>query len=153
MRSGICEKGNAMKSKDYLKSIRKEQKEIKNLQEQKEAIYFSLLPSGIRYDKDRIQVSPEDMLPDKVIKMSELTKEINSYIEHLEKNKAKALRLIRKIEDSNHRQVLVLYYLTLNTNGSPMSWIDVAELMGYSEDWIKHMHGDALKAFDLIYSK
>ena len=142
-----------MKAKEYLKSIRNEQKELINLKAQKDSVYFSLLPSGIRYDRDRIQISPEDIFPDKVIRMTELTKEIDSHINYLERNKTKALRMIRKIENSKHRQVLILYYLTLNMDGLPMSWIDVAELMGYSEDRVKHIHGDALISFDLIYSK
>lgn len=142
-----------MKAKEYLKSIRNEQKELVNLKAQKDSVYFSLLPSGIRYDRDRIQISPEDIFPDKVIRMTELTKEIDSHINYLERNKTKALRMIRKIENSKHRQVLILYYLTLNMDGLPMSWIDVAELMGYSEDRVKHIHGDALISFDLIYSK
>ena len=142
-----------MKAKEYLKSIRNEQKELINLKAQKDSVYFSLLPSGIRYDRDRIQISPEDIFPDKVIRMTELTKEIDSHINYLERNKTKALRMIRKIENSKHRQVLILYYLTLNMDGLPMSWIDVAELMGYSEDRVKHIHGDALISFDLIYSQ
>ena len=142
-----------MKAKEYLKSIRNEQKELINLKAQKDSVYFSLLPSGIRYDRDRIQISPEDIFPDKVIRMTELTKEIDSHINYLERNKTKALRMIRKIENSKHRQVLIFYYLTLNMDGLPMSWIDVAELMGYSEDRVKHIHGDALISFDLIYSK
>ena len=106
-----------MKAKEYLKSIRNEQKELINLKAQKDSVYFSLLPSGIRYDRDRIQISPEDIFPDKVIRMTELTKEIDSHINYLERNKTKALRMIRKIENSKHRQVLILYYLTLNMDG------------------------------------
>ena len=32
-----------------------------------------------------------------------------------------------------------------------MSWFDVAEKMGYSEDWVKHVHGYALKELSELY--
>lgn len=140
-----------MTAKKYLKLIRSEQKELRILKEKKDTIYYSLLPSSIRYDKDNIQVTPENVLSEKVIKMVDLTREIDEHIKYLEKHKADALRIIRKITDTNQRQVLILYYLTLDIRGNLMKWFDVAEIMGYSEDWIKHKHGDALKEFAIFY--
>lgn len=134
-----------MTIKQYLRSIRNEQRELWILQEKREQLYYSLLPSGIRYDKDNVQVTSENAFPDKVIKMAELSNKIDKSIQHLTLRKAEAIDMINKLDNSNYRQVLMLYYIPDDKNKRMMSWIDVAEKLGYSEDWIKHIHGYALK--------
>lgn len=133
-----------MTIKQYLRSIRNEQKELWILKEKKDAIYYSLLPSGIRYDRDNVQKSPSDVMPDKIIRITELTGEIDKRIRTLERNKVEAMRLIYSLDDTRCRQILILYYLTQKERGRLMNWLDVAEMIGYSEDWVKHMHGKAL---------
>ena len=142
-----------MTIKQYLRAIRSEQKELRILKEKRESVYYSLLPSAIRYDRDNVQQSPSDVMPDKIIRIVELTGEIDSHIKILERNKVQALRLIRQIDDSLCRQVIFLYYLTLKEDGKLMSWLDVAELMGYSEDWVKHTHGKALKELNTVVGR
>lgn len=143
-------RGEIMTVKEYLRSIRDEQRELWILQDKRNEIYFNLLPSGIRYDKDHIQISSENAFPDKVIKMAELSNKIDKKIEHLTRRKADALDMIGRLDNTNYRQVLILYYIPTDDR-KMMSWLDVAEEMGYSEDWVKHIHGYALKELSEFY--
>lgn len=140
-----------MTVKKYLRSIRDEQRELWILQEKRDELYFSLLPSGIRYDKDNIQVTSENAFPDKVIKMAELSNKIDKRIEELTIRKTDAMDMIGRLNNSNYRQVLMLYYIPDDRNKKMMSWLDVAEKLGYSEDWVWHMHGYALKELSEFY--
>lgn len=140
-----------MTAKEYLKSIRREQKELRILNEKRDTILYDVtLPKGIRYDTIKVQASPKDPM-DKLIRVSELTVQIDRLINKLEQRKAHAMNLISKIDKSDYRQVLMLYYLTLNNDGQLMSWIDVAEKMGYSESHIKRIHGWSLYKFSGLY--
>ena len=140
-----------MTVKKYLRSIRDEQRELWILQEKRDELYFSLLPNGIRYDKDNIQVTSENAFPDKIIKMAELSNKIDRKIEELTKRKTEAVDMIGRLDNSNYRQVLMLYYIPTGKYYKMMSWLDVAEEMGYSEDWVKHVHGYALKELSEFY--
>lgn len=51
---------------------------IKRKQTQVEELESCLLPSGIRYDRDKIQTSPEDKLPDIVGRITAIQKEIDA---------------------------------------------------------------------------
>lgn len=136
-----------MTAKQFLRAIREEQKELRILQERKEEIYYSLFSGAIRYDKDNIQTSPSDVMPEKVIKMTELSGKIDEHIKRLVDRKSAALDTIRHIDNSVYRQILVEYYLSSPRDGKMPSWLDVAKQLGYSEDWIKHLHGYALREF------
>lgn len=142
-----------MTAKQYLRSIRSEQKELKTMIEHRETIYFSLLPSAIRYDKDRVQTSPDDQMMDKVIKTTELDAEIDEYIAMLRKHKADALKIIRQINNSLYRQVLIDYYLVTKENGKPMRWDDVAGEIFRGERQTKRIHGKALIEFQKKFDK
>lgn len=49
-------------------------------------------------------------------------------------------RTIDQVEDEQYRDVLKYRYL----NG--WSWKDIAERMGFSQDWLWHLHARALRA-------
>lgn len=144
-----------MTAKEYLRNIRDEQRELQRLSNKMESILLNnALPSGIRYDKIKVQTSPEDPM-DIFVRVSGLQEEIDRHVKKLKRNKQRAMRLIHKMDrtpdSSKCRQVLTLYYLTLKDDKRLMSWLDVAEEMGYSEDWIKHLHGKALLEFARFY--
>ena len=144
-----------MTAKEYLRNIRDEQRELQRLNKKMDSMLLnSALPSGIRYDKIKVQTSPKDPM-EIFVRLSGLHEEIDRHIKKLKRNKQRAMRLIRKMDwspnSSKYRQVLTLYYLTLGDDKKPLSWLDVAEEMGYSEDWIKHLHGEALLEFARLY--
>ena len=100
-----------MKAKEYLRTIRSEQRELKTLIERRQTLYFSVLPSGIQYDKDLIKSTSDDHMVDKLMKKMELDEVIDKYIVMLTTHKAEAMKIIKEIDNSLYRQVLINYYI------------------------------------------
>lgn len=91
---------------------------------------LGLLPAAIRYDKDKVQTSPEDAISKIVAEINELEKEMaltqlakRQQIEEIDK-------AISKLESEEQKTVLVLRYI----NRVPVT--KIAELMGYAEPTI-----------------
>ena len=55
----------------FLKRIRRERHELKVVQETAAELRAMLLPSAIRYDKDRVQTSPVDIMPERIAEIAE----------------------------------------------------------------------------------
>lgn len=139
--------GDVRTAKRFLRKIREEQGEIRILEGKREEIRLSLLPPGIRYDRERVQASPMDALPERVARMCEIDEEIASHLRELNRRRARAMGMIRRIEKSTYRLVLETYYLALKEDGRAMRWEDVARVTGYSEQAVKWTHGRALEKF------
>ena len=135
-------------AKTYLRSIRSEQREIRTLSEMRENIYWSLFPPAVRYDKDKVQTTPDDMVSKRMSRVCELDREIEKRIAELDAHRAEAFRMIQKIDGDNERAVLLLYYFHTRKNGRAYTWGDVAKAMKYSEDGVKKIHGKALIQFN-----
>lgn len=129
--------------KAYLRKIREEQRELRTLERMLREARLQIFPPGIRYDLPKVQTSPKDSMAS-AAEICVLEKEIEIQVRALDARKAEAAAMIAVVDDSLCRQVLELYYLTLRKNGRLMRWCDVADEMGYSEDWVKHTHGKAL---------
>lgn len=89
-----------------------------------------LLPAAIRYDKDKVQSSPEDAI-------SKIVAEINALetkMKIVQMNKARRIdeidRAISSIESDEERTALTMRYI------NRISVPDIAEAMGYSEQRI-----------------
>jgi hypothetical protein len=117
------------------------------LREKRDYLYNSLLPSGIRYDKDTVQTSPDDTMPEKVESMLELDEKLRDMIHDLERRELMALSVIQKIPESEHRQVLILYYLTMRDDNSLLSWEDVATKICKEVRQTQRIHELSLKEF------
>ena len=137
--------GKPIVAKQYLRSIRSEQCEIRVLKEMREDAYLSLFPPAIRYDKDKVQVSPQDVMPDRMSKICELDKEIDQRLAELDAHRAEAFRLIQKLDSDIGRTILMLYYLNSRKDGKAYTWADVSKQIQYSEDRTKHIHGKMLQ--------
>ena len=55
-----------------------------------------------------------------------------------------AMRQIEALADPRQREVLCYRYL----NG--WKWKEIAVRMGYSPDWVKHMHADAIRTMEML---
>lgn len=116
--------------KEFLYQVRHEQREIENLQDRIEQIRTSLLPAGIAYDKDRVQSSPSDSMPDRIASCVDLERTLTENIARLVTRHKAAYNVIGVLEDSNERQVLQMYFLELGR----ITMEDVASRMDYSVD-------------------
>ena len=89
-----------------------------------------LLPAGIRYDKDKVQTSPDDQMSKIVAELQVLEAKMAGI------QQAKALRIeeidraISNLESDEERTALTMRFI----NRIPVS--DIAEAMGYAEPTI-----------------
>lgn len=131
-------------AKEFLRSIRSEQLEIVHLKNlMSEAEMGVMMPKAIQYDKDRVQVSPEDRYSLMCAKIADYQMEIGQSIVTLYEKRLKAEQMIKKLSDESEREVLRWYYLT-SEDGYLLTWGQVAMRMNYSERQIKRLHGEAL---------
>ena len=125
---------------NFFNAIREERADIETLQLRIKELEFSLLPSGIRYDSDRVQTSPSDRMLETVAKIDALERRMRKKLEQLNDDMFKAVAIVQDMPTPAYRQLLTLRYLT-----GKMSWEDVAEVMGYSVDHVKgYMNRQAL---------
>ena len=134
-------------AKIFLKSIRNETLELKELQERHAWLWGEILPKGMRPKEIQVMTSIEpDKLGDNRAAAVDLEKEIEEMMHQLVMKHLRAEKYINQLEDSRQRLVLELYYLSIDRR----TWSDVAKTMGYSESVIYDIHGDALVKLDKI---
>ena len=130
--------------KDFFRKIRKEQNEIAHLSAMIKNEELALLPKSIVYDKDKVQVSPEDRFSEVCAKISDMQEELGMSIMRLKEKQIRAELMIRNLEDPDEREVLRWYYLTLYEN-RPLTWQQVAIRMNYYRRHVIRIHGNALQ--------
>lgn len=130
-------------AKEFLRSIRYEQMELLHLQEMIEKAEMEMLPQAIRYDKDKVQVSPEEKFSKICAAIADYQDELGREIVQLLKKQTRAAEMIMGLEDEKERTVMRLYYLTTD-HGQPLTWGQVAIRMNYFESHVKRIHGNAL---------
>lgn len=86
-----------------------------------------LLPAAIRYDKDKVQTSPEDAMSKVVAEITELEKEMNRVQLLKSQQIVKIDNAINSLASDEERTALTMRYI----NRIPVS--EIAEAMGYSE--------------------
>lgn len=86
-----------------------------------------LLPAAIRYDKDKVQSSPEDQMSKIVAEISELETEMAKIQMLKSKQIEKIDKAISSIVSDEERTALAMRYI----NRIPVP--DIAKAMGYSE--------------------
>lgn len=134
---------NVNEAKDYFRQIRKEQLEIFHLSSMIEREELTLLPKGLRYDTDKVQVSPEDILARSAAEIADMKKELCRSIWTLKEKKAMAENRLMELDNSDEREVMRWYYL--DSDGSRLlKWEDVADKMNYNKRWVLKIHGRAL---------
>lgn len=134
-------------AKTFLKNIRNETLELKELQERHAWLWGEILPKGMRPKDIQVQTSMEpDKLGDNRAEAIDLEKTIEEKMHRLVKRHMQAEIYINQLTDSRQRLVLELYYLSIDRR----TWGDVAKKMGYSLSVIYDIHGDALVEMDKI---
>ena len=129
-----------MDAKSFFRAIRLERREIRILNEKIYAREMDLLPSGIRYDKDNIQTSIEDIMSMKLAELGDYEKKRKELLRTLTTRQAEAIEIVSQIPDTKQRQVMEIYYF----DTSNPTWDDVADEMGYDRRYILKVHGNAL---------
>lgn len=96
---------------DYLMQVRKKDNAIRRMTMKCEELRSCLLPGAIRYDKDRVQSSPEDKVSEILCKVADL----EAQIEQFQQEKAMLIieigDAIELLEDDNEKTVLTEFYI------------------------------------------
>lgn len=118
------------------------EKKINLLKLELEALrYKASGAGGIRYDKDRVQTSPNDYMTMAIADAIELEKHINDMEAEIEEKKGEAYAIVRQMKNPDQRAVIEWYYL----NG--LSMIDTANKLSISERTAYYLKEDALTEF------
>lgn len=129
-------------NKSFLWSVRNIDREIDKLCEKYEALGYSLLPSGIRYDKDKVQSTPEDTMAEIISQRLELDKQIT------EKRKLRGELIneiydaIELLQDDRAQNILIKYFV------SGKSLRTIAIEMGISKSGAHKIYKKALQNFE-----
>ena len=115
---------------EFLNSARVLHWEWLRLKAKHDELETCLLPSGIRYDKDKVQTSPEDPMSKVVAEIMELEKEMKLIQFRKSKRIAEIDRQISYLASDEQRTALTMRYI----NRIPVT--EIAEAMGYAEPTI-----------------
>ena len=133
---------NQTKADKYLSRIRRVENVIKGKRLELEALRYKASGAGaIRYDKDRVQISPQDYITMAIEDVLELEKQIKEDEESIEDLKGEAYAIVRKMENRDGRALIEWFYL----NGLSMS--ETAEFMKMSERNAYYIQEKALEEF------
>lgn len=133
---------NQARASSYLSSIRNIEKRLNNKRLELEALRYKASGAGaIRYDKDRVQSTPEDFLVKAMGDIIQIEKQIEKEEREVEKKKGRAYSIVRKMDKAEHRIIIEWYYF----NG--LSMIDAATRMNIAERTAYYLRDDALEGF------
>lgn len=127
-----------MRGDEYMRHIVNVRREIRLLMEQIER--DETLAAGvkaIRYDSDKVQTSPQDILPDIIANIVITTEKLYDRIETLQKLEEAAREVLLQLKEK-HERVLVLHYL------NNMTWEKIAKELSYDEKYIYEVKDAAL---------
>lgn len=123
---------------DFLLGPRRISDEIWRKALRRQELRSCLLPSGITYDKDPVQTSPEDSMARVIAEVDE----IDSQIDALQRARALEIlrisRVIDQMEDPREATVLDAYYL------GRRSMQEIAEHLHYSERHVYRLRGSGV---------
>lgn len=134
-----------MKAKKYLQQLKRldelinqKIKEVTDLRERATSV------SGIDYSKDKVQSSPSGDAPfvKPICRIIDLEAEINAEIDKFVDEKHKIINQIQGLKNSDYIALLFKRYVEYK------SLERICVEMNFSYDYIKHLHGYALKDFE-----
>ena len=135
-----------------LKRIRTARRELGDLRKTMEELRYLLLPSGIRYDRDRVQVSPEDRMHANADKLLDLERIEQQQVERLTADILTAEMVLAQMKKPEHRELIRLRYISGEVR--PLTWKQVADRLGYDADHVRgKMAKNALKEANQIWRK
>lgn len=130
--------------KRYLYSIRDEQGEIDILKDRIYQLEMSLYPTGIAYDKDKVQTTLKDRFSDTMVDMVDYEKQLQDKLTLLTNRRKRAQSCIDKIDSSIERQILEFYFLS----GKKVKFAEIGPRIGYSKTQASLYYKLALSDFE-----
>ena len=129
----------------FLKVIKDEDKTIRDMINKLDYLKYKAAGGGaIRYDKDHVQTTPEDILSSSMAEAVDLERKIRQKKYEITERRIKASKIIHSWEDTEGLImgfILIVYYME---NGTMQ---DAAKIIGRSERHAYRMKLDALERF------
>lgn len=106
--------------------------------------FYSLIGglTAIRYDKDKVQTSPEDVLGKNMAKLDEMRRDLDKERAKVPKALETVTSLINTVEDDNGKTVLYHRYI------KRIHFEQIADIMGYGVDNIYRLHRMAIRELE-----
>lgn len=118
---------NQQKADHYLMQIRNADKEMRQIFEQIQFLRYKASGMGaIRYDKDHVQTSPEDMVCECIAQAVQLENKLFARNRKLHDSLTHTNEILQLWNDNNNARLITIYYLNHGSMG------DVAEQIGCS---------------------
>ena len=131
-----------MTAQQYLEGIERAERKIEVINRRLEELRTRAEGVGaIRYDKDRVQTSPQNTMPDAVIKLCEIEDKYREAVIRAEVYKHEAQRRVNALADARYIAILTARYV------DRLTWEGVGERTSYSPDHAIRLHREALRAF------
>lgn len=129
-------------TKNDLEKIRDAEKIINAKKQELDALRYRASGAGaIRYDKNRVQTSPQDYIAMAMDDIIKIEGQIEEERKATEKMRADAYKIVRKMENVDQRTVLEWFYL----NG--LSMANTALQMNMSERSAYYLKEEAVEVF------
>lgn len=141
-----------MNAKAYLSEIRTYKKAMRSLEMKCEELRVKASGVGaIVYDKDKVQVSPANMMENIVAELVEVEERYGrTIVKYFE-----AVRLreeqIANMDNPLHSEILRMRYIDDGKDGNAPRLEEIAYRTNRSFSSVAHLHGDALQAFKKKY--
>lgn len=132
-------------TREYLDKIRELDKSIHQKKMELEALrYKASNTDSVKYDKDRVQSSPDDYLSLAIADIIEIEKQIREDEDEIELLKGQVYSLVKKMENPENRTFIEWYYL----NG--LSMTETATRMNISERSAYYLRDTAVDVFEEV---
>ena len=123
---------------DFLLGPRRISDEIWRKDLRRQELRSCLLPSGITYDRDRVQTSPEDSMARIMAEVDELDQQIDTLRRSMAMEILRISRVIDQMDDPREVTVLDAYYL------GRRSMQEIAEHLHYSERHVYRLRSEGV---------
>ena len=141
-----------MTAKEYLSKIQTYRQIMQTYADRIEALYHDAAGvKAIVYDKDRVQVSPENRFEEIMAKIDAEARKWAAARLKYEKEVQKRVEQITGMERAEYAEILRLRYIELGQDGRMMSLEEISCRMHLSFYRVAHLHGEALEAFRRKY--
>ena len=135
-----------MTAKEFLAKIQIYRSQLDTIMLRMEELYTEA--EGVKaivYDKDRVQVSPENRFEAAMIRLETEAEKWARTRKRYEEEVRKRIDMIQRLDNNAYVRVLTLRYI------DGKRWEEIAEELHYSFRHVTRLHGEALAAFSRKY--
>lgn len=145
-----------MKAKEYLRQIKRLDDAIMAKIDLLNTMNEMLTATGgTDFGSERVVSSAgEGMMTDRIIDKVDLEMEIRKDVEKYIRKKNRIINQVNGMIDTRFQEILTLRYIAMKTEDGirkNYTLAEVADIMGYSYDHARRLHGEALMAFTRLY--